>query len=581
MSHSGLSPIHEGGIDDLVKVLPDLQANIRRFLAVRKYESLKLEKKKTEAKERKEQQKTRMLSLSKPRGGPAPPKVLSGKSASHTSPAMQQRLKKPSSRTSISSAEFQKKYQRTALKTPVLPENVVPVEKFDRDMTELMKNINEITLTLNMHDASILPTTAKKSKRGGGAEAVAYLGLSHVPFPEVLGPDTGKLQRSPPKVSVATASSTNSPQEIYSERVRAVLANIEAEYATLAKTNEQIKEAITTATGDRASTKPSLALTESSSHGGSTNHSPGKSQLTLQALSPNKPLSTVHETDTRGNFSVSGATHTSSDSGSYTYNSSLVTVDSDAYIPIRRSGDARLDVLVQETLMRAQNSIREPATIEEHRAYEGDELQNMLHKVVIQLNDSCTDPTDMPRRASSGSQASTDSVGLDALTRSITAIQAHNKSAQDTPTTSSQLTSHHPSAFNSENNSSSVSHENSMDSHQSGSTNESDQTTVSELTIAIQDILANLSGGIFERAKLEFSAADLESHNAVSPARSVVGKSVHSGSRSSVAMAGGKESHDDGADHVIGTNLLVLRGCVCGVPTVRLFSSLFQICIDA
>lgn len=517
MSLFALSPIREGGMEDLVRVLPDLQANIRRFLAVRKFEELKVERKKQEVRERKERQKDRMASLAKPRAThiPNPPKVAKGKEESPR-PGAQQRAKTPAPRKNLSSAEFRRKYERTSLETPKLPENVVPVEKFDQDMANLMKNINEITLTLNKHDATILPTTAKKAKRENGVTDVGFLNFSAVPFPEVAG-KTNKLMRSPPKITTSDVAFSSSPQDIYSEKVRAVLASVEAEYASLAKTNAAIKEALDGAgTGQQGQHIGGSPQKASPNKGGNGNYSssisPGNFQLTQQALPA------ISESHAGSNFSVS-AESTTSGSGSYTYNSSLVTVDSDAYIPIRRSGDPRLDVLVQEALVRAQNTIHQSAapTIQEDRAYEGDELQNMLHRVVIQLNNASVDPSEVVRRVSDSSQASGDSVGLDALTRSITAIQAHNRATREhTPSTTSQLTSVSNSV---QSHSANVSHENSMDSHQTANSSETNQTTVSELTVAIQDILANLSGGIFERARLEFSDADLKVLKAASPFR--------------------------------------------------------------
>jgi hypothetical protein len=532
-------------MEDLIKVLPDLQANIRRFLAVRKYEAIKEEKKKIETKERKLQQRERMLALSKPRG-PAPPKSPRGKSVANTSPAMQSRTKIEAPVRSITSSEFRSKYERTAVAKPnkpppmkPLPPNTVPVDKWDRDMTELMRNVDQITLTLNMYDATILPHTAKRNKRrSGDTDAPVY-------FNPDARSDGQTKYISPGKVTPLSGSNQSSPQAPYSDKVRAILANIEAEYATLARTNQQIKQALDAENDGAPSSSSAQAQNQRSpqhlqinpnsamTNDASSNVSPTRLALGNLVLSPGK-LEQIPEGD--GRSATTAAAQSSSGDGSYTYNSSLVTNDSDAYIPIRRSGDAVLDMMVQETLIRANNSIQESATPKQ-LVQENDELKAMLHNVVLQLNSQLLESDDPARKASSTSLGSVDSVGLDALTRSITALQAGGKAGSNEPTPSlSQFNSTNPTTDNSLNNSAN----NSIDSNITADTQDSNQTTVSELTVAIQDILANLSGGIFDRARLEFSAIDLEVEKQYSPTRSVAGKSA--------STTGATSAYDDSAE---------------------------------
>lgn len=517
-SSTAISPIKElDPVEEIAKVLPELQANIRRFLAVRRYEVMKTERaekiKKEELKVRKEQQRNRMLALSAPRVvvTPTPPKAGKSKpSTSNSSPAMQNRHEIPPKQKRVLNALEAQKFSATTSRVDSksalrkdLKDDIIPVQKWDQNITSLMKNINDITLALNMHDTTIISQSVKKVSKHGSPTALEGLGYFNftpdsVPFPDLkLSKGTGAKPIPP---------ADTSPQMEYSQRVKGVLAGIESEYAVLERTNEQIKQALaksnlTIANGVILSNSIP-GSTQHSAHNSlnnSANNSPSKlGALTSANLtSSNKPTET--DSDTRSQHSATG-----------TLQSSLVTDDSGMYVPIRRSGDARLDLMVQETLIRASNSIMD-STIEENKAYHGDELGDVMHNVAIQLNNTykaIEDSTAAEERHRKGSSSSVDSVGLDALTRSITAIQRAgnvSSSTEQTPFAStdvSQNPSNNPSNDNSANNS--------IDSNASVDTHTTVQSDVSELTMAIQDILANLSGGLFERAKLELSDPQYE-----------------------------------------------------------------------
>ena len=557
---SSPSPIsridHTAGIQELVKVLPNLQANIRRFLAVRKYEVVKVEKEEAEKLKRRakrEKQQSYMQSLSNPRRdgrSPRSPIIDKAKAAVITSPAMARRMKVPKKKINVE--EYEQKYLLSPAVEEQAPQsvapNVLPVQTFDQNITKLMKNINDITLTLNMHDSSLIPHTVSNVRvHGNSYYHEKELGYFDFSIPSASPPKTvtfgdsrnmgnGSIHAGKP-VSYDTSNNSNnsnnsnyntssmhrspegktafndSPDKsvpAHSDQISAVLAGIEAEYANLARTNEQIKavvsrSAVPSIVGESSvlSDAPSVATHEPhsphhSSNFNSKHNSPSRNGATSEGLSAYKTISTFNSDDE--------SDHRARESRNSSSRSNL----SEAYVPIRRSGDVKLDMMVQETLIRANNSILD-RVIQENKVYEGSELDKVMHKVALQINDTYQAIEGAEEeRVRKLSTSTTDSVGLDALTRSITAIQQGGTFAAKTSTnTDHELDTPSHSEYPSTNPSNENSANSSMDSQITVDSNTSELSHVSELTLAIQDILANLSGGLFDRARLQLSGPEI------------------------------------------------------------------------
>lgn len=544
---SGSSPIsridHTAGIHELVKVLPNLQANIRRFLAVRKYEVVKVEREVIEKQKRKakrEKQQSHMQSLSSPRRDGRTPKspVLDKTKGVITSPAMARRVKVPKKK--ITAVEYEEKYSLSPAAeettTSSAAPNVLPTQTFDQNITKLMKNINDITLTLNMHDSSLIPHTVNNVRvHGNSYYQEKELGYFDFSMPSASPPKTvtfgdnhhtvnananaNKLasyhtSNGTQRSSEGKAAHNSSPDRSVtgpSDQISAVLAGIEAEYAVLARTNEQIKavvarSAVPSVVGESsAASEPRTVATHEphsphqSSSFNSKHNSPSRNGATSEGLSAYKSISTFNSDDEDENPRGRGS-----------HNSSSRSNLSEAYVPIRRSGDVKLDMMVQETLIRANNSIL-ARVIQEHKEYDDSELDKVMHKVALQINDTYGAIEGAEEeRARKLSTSTVDSVGLDALTRSITAIQqggtfAAKNSANADPELDTPSHSEYPSTQPSNENSANSS----MDSQITADSNVSELSHVSELTLAIQDILANLSGGLFDRARLQLSGPEI------------------------------------------------------------------------